>query len=322
MLDEKSKFDAEFTLANTRVSETVQMSNENAAFQRFIAEYSKMHRALLRSKEHISKLVHQFQDLDVDYGAHVAQTQEASKSLENDSETIHSLKDQIRQAEKRVDQSIKTEDDSKNELRQLKVDILNLTNTTKQGVGLSATQEKALSDLIQTKEMYAKDLDSELEKIIKHRNEISEVSERIRSSDLQKRELERDIFNLKEKNAAKKAEIDTETRNKDRMEKDLRELRVVVTVKSQEVRTKQDAVNRATDDISILDSQIKTQKQLYEKLNKDEGEWKFPGKFKKGYWWLILDPRRKPNRVHHNSSPKDQGRVWRANERDLHLSGL
>ncbi|KAI9352585.1 coiled-coil domain-containing 147-like protein [Obelidium mucronatum] len=63
-------------------------------------------------------------------------------------------------------------------------------------------------------------------------------------------------------------EIDSEIRNKERLERDLRELRIVVAVKSQEVRVKQDAVNRATDDISILESQIKTQKQMLDKLLK------------------------------------------------------
>ena len=45
-----------------------------------------------------------------------------------------------------------------------------------------------------------------------------------------------------------------------------------MTVKSQEVRLKQDTVNRITDDISILESQIKSQKAMLEKLNKDQGK--------------------------------------------------
>ncbi|KAJ3055446.1 hypothetical protein HDU99_007564, partial [Rhizoclosmatium hyalinum] len=81
-------------------------------------------------------------------------------------------------------------------------------------------------------------------------------------------DCEHQIYNLKERNAEKKAEIDGEMRNKERLERDLRELRIVVAVKSQEVRVKQDAVNRSRDDISILESQIKTQKQMLEKLMK------------------------------------------------------
>lgn len=49
----------------------------------------------------------------------------------------------------------------------------------------------------------------------------------------------------------------------------MRELRIVVGNKTQEVRGKQDAVNRATEEISIIDYQIKTQRQMLERLEKD-----------------------------------------------------
>ena len=271
MLEEKQRFDDDFANAETKYMETNSLISEDASFSKFLGEYNKMHRALQRSRDHITKLVIQFEDYDTEFNAHVNKTDEASKSLENDTEVIGSLKSQIQAAEKRVDLSTKIEDDSKNELRQVKVDIVNLNNTIKQGVGLSLTQEKSLNELMQTKEMYSKELESELDKIVNLRNGISEMTDKMRIAELTKRDLDRDIFSLKEKNATKKAEIDSEVRTKDRLERDLRELRVVVTVKSQEVRSKQDSVNRATDDISILESQIKTQKQLLEKLKKDQG---------------------------------------------------
>jgi hypothetical protein len=116
-----------------------------------------------------------------------------------------------------------------------------------------------------------KDIEVEMDKIVNLRARISEISDKNRLAELTKRNLDTEIFNLKEKNAIKKGEIDSEVRNKDRLENELRELRVLITVKSQEVKNKQDAVNRATDDIAIFESHIKNQKLLLEKLNKDQG---------------------------------------------------
>ncbi|KAJ3017127.1 UNVERIFIED_CONTAM: hypothetical protein HDU68_011835, partial [Siphonaria sp. JEL0065] len=51
------------------------------------------------------------------------------------------------------------------------------------------------------------------------------------------------IYDLEERNAEKKAEIDGEIKHKERrLECDLREFRIVVAVKSQGVRVKQNAV--------------------------------------------------------------------------------
>lgn len=87
---------------------------------------------------------------------------------------------------------------------------------------------------------------------------------------MSKKELEEEIHSLKDKNTAKKIEIDNEMRNKERLEQELREQRVVVTIKTQEVVGKQEAVNKATEDIATIESQIKLEKQMIEKLLRDQ----------------------------------------------------
>jgi len=271
LLEEKKKFDEEISAAESKFQETVGAVKDSPLFAKFLSEYEKMYRALGKSKEHIDKLLVQFQDLDDRFLSNASQTESVNSFLNTDASTIQSLKAEITLAETDILKSTKKEDDARNLLRQTKVDILNLTNTIKQGVGLSVAQEKNLAELTYSKETITKDIQVEMDKIVNLRAKISEMSDKNRLAELTKRNLDTEIFSLKEKNAIKKGEIDAEVRKKDRLETELRELRGLITVKSQEVKNKQDAVNRATDDIAILESQIKNQKLLVEKLDKDRG---------------------------------------------------
>lgn len=272
MMEEKEQFDYEISAAEAKFQETVLAVKDSPLFSKFLSEYEKMYAALGKSKDHIQKLVNQFQEYESEYLSNLSQTEQVNAALSIDASLIQSLKAEIKEAEAATMQATKNEDDARNELRQTKVDILNLTNTIKQGVGLSVAQEKSLSELTQSKETISKEIEIEMDKIVSLRTSISELSDRNRQAELTKRNLDTEIFNLKEKNAIKKGEIDAEVRNKDRLENELRELRVSITVKSQEVKTKQDSVNRATDDIAIFESHIKNQKLLVEKLSKDQGK--------------------------------------------------
>ncbi|TPX59890.1 hypothetical protein PhCBS80983_g02172 [Powellomyces hirtus] len=268
--EDKTHHDSLYVAMELEYDSTWQEIAEDTSLNPFRIEYEKMHRAVARSRDHIEKLYGQYERTHGEYRVHLAQTQDAKESSVHDQQLIKSLKAQIAKAEETVESSGKREENGKEELRQLRLEVANLNSTLKQGVGLSATQEKALQELLSAKEQSTKELDEELEKIVHLRNSIANVSERIKQADQQKRELEHEIYDLRDRSASKKADIDAELRNKERLERDLRELRVVVAVKSQEVRGKQDSVNRATDDISILESQIRSQKQMTEKLVKDQ----------------------------------------------------
>ncbi|KAJ3334204.1 hypothetical protein HDU76_006576 [Blyttiomyces sp. JEL0837] len=270
LVDEREQQDTAFVECETEYQEIMSTLQSDESLSKFRAEYEKMHKAVLRSRHHAMVLYKQHEELHNEYVTNQIIGQEALRNSMQDQLTLKTLKDQIQKAEEMIEASNKREDTAKEELRQLKQDVNNLLNTVKQGVGLSAAQERTLNELISTKENYTKELESELESIVHLRNAISDITDKIRSTDQLKRDREHEIYDLKERNATKKADIDAEIRNKERLERDLRELRVIVAVKSQEVRSKQEAVNRATDDISILESQIKSQRQMLEKLAKDQ----------------------------------------------------
>ncbi|KAJ3138154.1 hypothetical protein HK100_000087 [Physocladia obscura] len=260
--------DADFFLCETEFQTTLDNVSNNPDLEKFKAEYEKMHKAVLRSRHHTMVLTRQHQEFDKEYKANAVIVEESSRLVAGDTNIIKQLKEKISTAVELIDTTNKNEENLREELRQLRLDINSLSAQLKQGVGLSANQERTLNELIASKDTLTRELESEFDKIVALRNSITEVTDKIRITDQLKSDTEHHIYNLKERNAEKRAEIDSETRNKERLERDLRELRIVVAVKSQDVRVKQDAVKRATEDISILESQIRTQRQMLDKLAK------------------------------------------------------
>ncbi|KAJ3311861.1 hypothetical protein HDV04_003601 [Boothiomyces sp. JEL0838] len=237
--------------------------------EKFRTEYAKLLKVIKRSSKNAMKLKAKSEDVVKEITIVEQQAVDSSK-LGQDAQTLKTLKNQIIRAEALLESSNKREELARMEIRQLRQDIANLNSTIKQGVGLSAAQERVINDLIAAKEQYTKDLENELERIVSLRNGLTTISERIDTAEVERKNIDKEIYLLKDKNTQKKLEIDMEMKNKERMERDLRELRVVVTIKSQEAISKQTAVNRATEEIANIENQIRTQKNMIEKLIRDQ----------------------------------------------------
>ncbi|KAJ3366934.1 hypothetical protein HDU91_001646 [Kappamyces sp. JEL0680] len=243
--------------------------DDDESLYHFKSEYLKILHVIRRSKSNSVSLVQKGNELVAEIAANDHNPIDMSK-LTNDILTLKTLKTQISRAESMLAASLRREESAKDDLRLLRQDVGNLNTTIKQGVTLSAAQEKAINELISLKEQTTKDLEAELDKIVNLRNGLSSISEKIEGMEQDRKSIDKEIYALKEKNAAKKLEIDMELANKEKLERDLRELRVIVTIKSQEAVSKQNAVNRATEDITVIDNQIKQQKLQIEKLLRDQ----------------------------------------------------
>ncbi|KAK6095254.1 hypothetical protein MT418_004699 [Batrachochytrium dendrobatidis] len=269
--NEKNAYEQEFAQMEAEFHAIHAEADPNAdIFFRFLSEYKKVFVALSHSKSHAYELGDQFIAVQRECLNNDQLQVDGVKTLDHDQQTLKTLKVQIKRAEQMFEQSLHREEVAKNDQRQIKNDIISLTATIKQGVGLSAIQERTINELIASKEQMTKDLELELNRIVMLRNGLTEISEEIKMAENLKRDFEKEIFILKDKNSSKKLEIDNELRGKERLERELRELRTIVTVKSQEVQGKQDAVNRATEDMVVIEGHIKQQRQQIEKLLRDQ----------------------------------------------------
>jgi hypothetical protein len=267
-LTELDAFDDEGTQVLTSGLSFLEEVEDDTLF-RFTQEYTKLLAVLQRTMAQSNKLREKFQDA-IQEVQQVDQTWIDVSKLSHDQATLKTLRNQIARAEVLLLASNKREESTKNEMRQIRFDISNLQSTMKQGVGLSAAQERTISDLVHQKEQHQKELEQELDRIVSLRTGVTSISERMEQAEQECKHIEKEIWNLKEKNTQKKLEIDMELKNKERLERELRELRVVVTMKSQEAVAKQSSVNKATEEIASIETQIRNQKAMMEKLLKDQ----------------------------------------------------
>ena len=211
---------------------------------KFRIEYEKMVKAVRASRQNLQKYSHQEAAFEKELKAFNESSHDAVKSSKHDYMSIETLKSTIANIQENLNASMAREDTCKEQLRTLRTEISALTMTVKQGVGLSSVQEKTLQELHQAKDLAQKELEGELDKIILLRARILEIADKIKQTDEYKMKLEADIFDSKEKNTLKKGDIEGEIRNKERLEKELRDIRAIVAQKSQEIKIKQDTMQR------------------------------------------------------------------------------
>ncbi|KAJ3375699.1 hypothetical protein GGF31_002903 [Allomyces arbusculus] len=268
--DEKARIEALLASAEGEFRATLaDLAGDDDTLAKFRVEYEKLHRSLVRSVMTGCRLFDQYAQMHRAFHENVHTAKVLSESTSHDEATIRTLRGQIKRANEFLESARVKEDKSKDELRQLRIEVNDLRATVAQGVGLSAAQERTINDLVKIKEEALKDLDMELERIAHLRARVADMADTTRHLDAERRLLEADIHLLKEKVAARKMDVDVELRNKENLEADLRDMRDVVSVKIGEVKQKQDHVNRAIDDIALLQNQAKTQKQMLDKLARD-----------------------------------------------------
>lgn len=174
-------------------------SNPDDQMAKFRQEYEKMFKALINSRDSTTKFMNQHQLLEKEYNANIEASATTIQASLEDQATINSLKATIAKIQEGLVASAYREEAGKEALRLLRGDISSLVMTVKQGVGLSSVQEKTLQDLHQAKEQISKELEHEIDQIVLLRTKILAVTEEIKQTDEQKRTIEYEIYEAKEK---------------------------------------------------------------------------------------------------------------------------
>ncbi|KAI9190067.1 hypothetical protein H9P43_001500 [Blastocladiella emersonii ATCC 22665] len=267
--EEKERIEALLTTAEAEFRATVESLRDDDVLAKFRTEYEKLFRSLSRSVLTGVRMFDQYSASHRAFHENINSAKVLGESTSQDEQTIRNLKGQIKRANEFLESSRVKEEKSKDELRQLRIEVNDLRATVAQGVGLSAAQERNINELMKMKEEALRDLEAETDKIAHLRTRIADMADRTRFVDAERRALESEVHLLKEKCAARKIDVDAELRNKENLEADLREMRGVVSVKIADVRARQEQVNRSLEEIALLQNQVKTQKQMLEKVARD-----------------------------------------------------
>jgi chromosome segregation ATPase len=127
--------------------------------------------------------------------------------------------------------------------------IANLSRLVEQGAGLTLGQENTVNELMKQKEELTQERDALLQQVVSYRNEIGDYSERVKALETEKSAKDAEIAELSEQIARLKSDGERELRRKERLEKDVKDMKVMLEKKQEEVRQKQLAVNQGEEEL-------------------------------------------------------------------------
>eukprot|EP00887_Chlorella_sp_A99_P000486 scaffold17.g486.t1 len=270
--DPKKELDAPEKALDSVEQECSEVLRELAgepALDRFRSEYEKVFRALKKSHDNERRLVKKCRELNSEIVAGAAKVQAALTLSEEDQATVAALKKEIEKSWKMVDASHEKELKAKEQIAQLKLEISNMTRLLEQGAAVGLAEEADLQELIRQKEELARERDVQVEQIVSLRSEVASFNERMRAAEIEKAGLDEEVQGLREQVAQRKAEADKELKRKERLEKEIRDMRAVLEARQSDIRDKAAAVQQSEEHVAKLQGLLRESQAANERLQKE-----------------------------------------------------
>eukprot|EP00930_Biecheleria_cincta_P106475 TRINITY_DN9_c0_g1_i1.p1 TRINITY_DN9_c0_g1~~TRINITY_DN9_c0_g1_i1.p1 ORF type:complete len:853 (+),score=305.00 TRINITY_DN9_c0_g1_i1:42-2600(+) len=240
------------------------------SLEHFRLEYEKLHRALKKSHESEKRLIKKCRDLNAEIVSNATKVQTALNLSKEDQATIVNLKKEIERAWKMVEASHEKEQRAKETIHNLKVEIANLSHLVEQGAGLSVNQENTVNSLIAQRDelLKARDkLEGQVAQLTQDNIVLTETAQKFESEKVQS---EVEIADIKDRLNAKRTEEEREMRRRDRLEKELLELRQTSDGRDKTLRQVKNEIKSQDETKEMLEKQLKEQRRVVESLTQDE----------------------------------------------------
>ena len=237
--------------------------------EKFHAEYEKLHKALLKSHESEKRLMLKCRELNADLVANAAKVQTALKLGQEDQNTIATLRKELEKVWKISDSYAEKEQSAKETIQSLKHEIANLTKLVEQGSGLTIGQENDLNELMKNRDELITERDKLLDELVKLRSNLEDTQSK--NLDLEKKfqEANQNISQLETDINTRKMEAQRELRKRDKIERDLKEARNSLDQKQNDLKNLQQTLEKSKADILKLETQQKEQKAFLDRTLKD-----------------------------------------------------
>ena len=239
------------------------------SLEKFRVEYEKLHRALKKSHEQEKRLVKTCRELNTEIVNNAAKVQTALKYSQEDESTIASLRKEIEKAWAMVDISHEKEVRAKDTINQLKDEIGNLSKLVEKGAGLSVGQENMVKELLRVRDELQRQTDEQGAAVKVLETQLREVHQQKESveeeNEAQKKSLEANAETIQSRDA----EILREQRRRERMDKELRDLRTKLDKKASEQEVVGQEVVIAKTQVEQLEKQLTEARATMEKYLRD-----------------------------------------------------
>eukprot|EP00933_Yihiella_yeosuensis_P045143 TRINITY_DN40466_c0_g1_i1.p1 TRINITY_DN40466_c0_g1~~TRINITY_DN40466_c0_g1_i1.p1 ORF type:complete len:848 (+),score=250.48 TRINITY_DN40466_c0_g1_i1:109-2652(+) len=240
------------------------------SLEHFRLEYEKLHRALKKSHESEKRLIKKCRELNAEIVSNATKVQTALSLSKEDQATIQNLKKEIERAWKMVEASHEKEQRAKETIHNLKVEIANLSHLVEQGAGLSVNQENTVNALITQRDELLKNRDKLEQQVATLTHDNIALTEQAQKFESEKVQSEVEIADVKDMLNAKTTESDREHRRRDRLEKELQELKSAREGRERQLRAIQGEIEAQESQKEIVDRQLREQRKVVESLNGEE----------------------------------------------------
>ena len=236
---------------------------------KFKEEYEKVFSALVNSNDSEKRLVQKCRDLNAEIVANAAKVQSALKLADEDQGTIDKLKGEVEKAWKMVDASKEKETRAKENVQALKKEVADLSKAAAQGGSGGAKQQEQIKDMMRQRDELAAERDEQVNQIVMLREEVMEVTEQLRAAEADKLRMENELQILRDDVASAKAATDKETKRKEKMERDMKELKELLEEKTYEIKQKQHSLKEGDEAVKRLEKLLKDQQGATSRAQKD-----------------------------------------------------
>ncbi|KAJ1067258.1 hypothetical protein K5549_021235, partial [Capra hircus] len=239
------------------------------SLEKFRVEYEKLHAVMRKSYDNEKRLMAKCRELNAEIVVNSAKVATALKLSQDDQTTIASLKKEIEKAWKMVDSAYDKEQKAKETILALKEEIVNLTKLVEQGSGLSMDQDSNIRDLLKFKEEVTKERDQLLSEVVKLRECLAQTVEQQQEMERSREEAEQAISQFQQEIQQRQNEASRETRKKEKLEKELRQIQTDMDSRQTEIKALQQYVQKSKEELQRLEQQLKEQKILNERAAKE-----------------------------------------------------
>lgn len=227
------------------------------SLERFRLEYEKLHHTLKKSHENEKRLIKKCRELNGEIVANAAKIQTALRLSLQDQNSITLLKKEIDKAWKMVDGAQEKEKRARETIQRLKSEIQNLSRLVDQGAGLSIGQENAVNDLLKIKEDLTAEVEAQQAAIEVNNKKITEMERKCQELEERRISSDKEILQLKDRNAKAKAEAQHEVRRADRLKQEMLTIKEVNDQRKQDIDEKQSKIDELSEKCMQLDTNMR-----------------------------------------------------------------
>ncbi|KAL0213460.1 hypothetical protein RCL1_007086 [Eukaryota sp. TZLM3-RCL] len=248
--------DENFAQLEDEFNSVLQDIENDDSLNQFKKEYLKLWRALKRSHEGEKRLADKCRVLHEEILANAAKVSSVLKQNETDANNYRSAVREVEKLKRVIEAYQKKEEQARETILRLKEEIDHLQNVCQKDAGLSASQQQAMKDMMEEKQVLTQERDEKVQMVIELRNQLAKELERVKAIEGERLSMENDLHSLRSELTAKRAEVEAQKRKRANVEMNLKRVSSELERRQKELDDKQSSIDTARQEIAELQASL------------------------------------------------------------------